>query len=163
MGNFSNCGCTDDSTKNQKQLRNNAHRPEPKKKSLHMGTIERFGDKSKHEKEIHKAARDENITYLEYLIDNGVDINAQTSTSKDTALHIAARINSKAVITILVDKNADTTIRNRDGKLPFDLCDPSLKQQFNKKIATQTVQSRFAPINCLCFLLACVYFVPKQY
>lgn len=49
------------------------------------------------EREIHIAVRDENIYLLRFLIDNDSDLDLQTSDTKDTALHIASRMNSRTM------------------------------------------------------------------
>ena len=124
MGNINLC-CGDDSVGNQRLMRNNTNRPELNpSRSQTMETLD--------DHEILNATRDNNVSVVKFFIDNGADINAQTAISKDTALHIAARMNSRVLIAMLIGSGADTTIRNAAGQLASDLgnLQPLFKQLY---------------------------------
>jgi len=64
------------------------------------------------------AATSKNI--LEYLIKAGADVNLQNSGDKKTALMQAARNDNVTNIQVLLDADADKTLKDRDGKTAYD-------------------------------------------
>ena len=56
---------------------------------------------------------------LETLVRLGANVNAQDQ-NKSTALHVAAAFRRKEAVAYLIQMGADKTIRNSQGKAPFD-------------------------------------------
>ena len=80
------------------------------------------------------AAREGALAGIGSLLQNGADINAQSSRGM-TALHIAASPwwqESEEVVKLLLSNGADRNLRDNDGNLPIDLA--------NAKNYTQTVE-----------------------
>lgn len=48
----------------------------------------------------------------------GIDVNS-VNASGNTALHYAVKYGHKSLQQYLMDKGASTSVRNNDGKLPF--------------------------------------------
>ena len=73
------------------------------------------------------------LQYLDlYQITNSV-LNHQDE-SLQTALHLAAIENDQTAIKWLLDKGADSSIKNSLGKTPFDLCnDENAKKLFSNQ------------------------------
>ena len=57
---------------------------------------------------------------MQTLLSNGAAINYQNRYG-NTALHIAAKKGNFEVVKALVEKGANTTIKNNDGKTALDL------------------------------------------
>ena len=147
------CSCSDDKTTSPNTQPRDPYRYDTS--SVNSMEGEKTG-----EQEIHTATRDNNITHVKFLLENGADVNAQTTDSKDTPLHIAARINSRTGIALLIGSNADDKIKNADGKLAIDLCDQALRQQFELQTALRTMESKYVfcciishIILCCCILI----------
>jgi ankyrin repeat protein len=65
---------------------------------------------------IHYACVHRNIPIIEFLLENGADINAKTKEGHEmTALHLAAQKDLKGVFTFLLSNGADTTISSIKG------------------------------------------------
>ncbi|XP_067683718.1 uncharacterized protein [Haliotis asinina] len=68
--------------------------------------------------------RNDIIDVIDVLINNGVDVNAQTETNKDTALHLAVENGefpqNYDVIVKLIDCKADAEIRNKRLRSAYD-------------------------------------------
>ncbi|XP_071082777.1 E3 ubiquitin-protein ligase mib1-like isoform X1 [Haliotis cracherodii] len=68
--------------------------------------------------------RNDVIDVIEVLVNNGVDVNAQTETNKDTALHLAVENGefpqNYDVIVKLIDCKADAEIRNKRLRSSYD-------------------------------------------
>lgn len=64
------------------------------------------------------------VEVIEYLINNGADINSHQSSMKETPLHrICARIKPKIDIAqLLLDKGTDVNAENISGKTPIFYC-----------------------------------------
>jgi len=70
---------------------------------------------------IHVAAESNDVAVLEYLIDQGADVNARNNTS-NTPLHLAARSNPNVeVLRHLITRGANVNARNEGGRTPWDL------------------------------------------
>ena len=71
---------------------------------------------------IHEAMREgENaLNIIRLLVEYNADVNAR-SDSGNTALHDAAAYMSEEIIKFLIDRGADATIENLDGKSPQDI------------------------------------------
>ena len=57
---------------------------------------------------------------IKALIDNGANINSQ-NVKGETPLHIAVYSKNTLTFKMLLNAGADTTIKNEEGKTPFDL------------------------------------------
>src|SRR5690606_32549169 len=57
---------------------------------------------------------------LAALLDAGLDINAPDETSRETLLHTAAWRDRLAIAQLLLERGADRTVRDKDGKRPAD-------------------------------------------
>lgn len=70
------------------------------------------------------AARDavwyNNPDELAALLDAGLDVNAPDETSRETLLHTAAWRDRLAIAQLLLERGADRTVRDKDGKRPVD-------------------------------------------
>ena len=55
------------------------------------------------------------------LLDAGADVNAQMTTSKNTALHLAASRGSLQLCQALMEKGADATLKDRGGLTAIDV------------------------------------------
>ncbi len=64
-----------------------------------------------------------NTKIINYLIENGVEINE--TTIHGNALHFACESNNYEIAKILIDKNIDINLINSFGLTPFDLCSDS--------------------------------------
>lgn len=74
-----------------------------------------------------RAATADEVEMLDYLLALGIDINATDATGR-TMLHVAVdRTDVAADIKMLLDRGADKSIRDNDGKRAFDLTRRSLK------------------------------------
>jgi ankyrin repeat protein len=67
---------------------------------------------------VNTAYRGETLSILEYLLDNGVDINRQEP--RGTALHIAVDIGDPVLMRWLLDHGADREIQTVDGLTAAD-------------------------------------------
>lgn len=54
---------------------------------------------------------------------SGASVN--NSVSGDSPLHIAARLSSPDMVSVLLDHGADRSLRNSEGKQPQDLAPPN--------------------------------------
>ena len=71
---------------------------------------------------LHVAAERDELEVMQYLLEEGgVDRNKATTTTQDTALHIAAAAGHDEIVTLLFTHLADLTARNRNGQLPIDV------------------------------------------
>lgn len=57
---------------------------------------------------------------IKLLIENGVQVNAPGGAMEETPLHAAARADNHAAAGILIDEGADTGLKDRDGRTPFE-------------------------------------------
>ena len=90
---------------------------------------------------MHLAAAKNNPIIVELLLDRGADVQAQDkyhdtiyersrdkdgrkSVSRQTPLHVAAeKSHNPAVIELLLDRGADASLRDGEGRLPVDLAE----------------------------------------
>jgi ankyrin repeat protein len=59
------------------------------------------------------------IEVIEYLIEQGVNVNAKSDSSGLTPLHYAAMGNSPEVVQSLISKGADVRMKDRQGMTPL--------------------------------------------
>lgn len=57
---------------------------------------------------------------------SGADVNS--SASGDSPLHIAARLSSPELVSVLLDHGANHSLRNLEGKQPLDITPPNSRQ-----------------------------------
>ena len=74
---------------------------------------------SNNENVAHFAARNNSQKVMDYVIEKGVDINAQTTGKKETPLFYAIRGNSKEIFEKLLNADADIELENEDGETPI--------------------------------------------
>ena len=65
--------------------------------------------------------RDVMAPIVKRLLDAGADVNAQMTTSKNTALHLAASRGSLQICQALMEKGADATLKDRGGLTAIDV------------------------------------------
>jgi ankyrin repeat protein len=65
--------------------------------------------------------RDVMAPIVKRLLDAGADVNAQMTTSKNTALHLAASRGSLQLCQALMEKGADATLKDRGGLTAIDV------------------------------------------
>ena len=75
-----------------------------------------------------RAALPDEVATLDHLLALGIDINA-TDAAGRTVLHVAAKcMDNPADIQLLLDRGADRTIRDGQGRRPKDLVRRSLRE-----------------------------------
>eukprot|EP00111_Clytia_hemisphaerica_P017121 TCONS_00050694-protein len=60
-------------------------------------------------------------TIAKILIEKGVDINAKGGKDQHTALHAACKSSSRQIAELLLQCGADVTIKDRNGRTPFEV------------------------------------------
>uniref|UniRef100_A0A8D8WUP2 Oxysterol-binding protein-related protein 1 n=1 Tax=Cacopsylla melanoneura TaxID=428564 RepID=A0A8D8WUP2_9HEMI len=70
---------------------------------------------------LHLASYFGHKSVVEFLLDQGVDINA-VNDAGDTALHKAAFVGREDIVCLLISKNANINIVNGEGRTPRDVC-----------------------------------------
>ena len=68
---------------------------------------------------LHAAARNDNIKIMQALVQCGVNINS-INVDGWTALHRAAYSNKMTAVQYLIDQGADTSIKSKSGRTPYD-------------------------------------------
>lgn len=69
---------------------------------------------------VHDAALGDNAEVIRELVKQGADVNARTRDEIQTPLHIAAAMGKMKAIEALVALGADLTIKDSEGRTPFD-------------------------------------------
>ena len=70
-----------------------------------------------------RAAHNGHFHTVKYLVENGADVDA-LDIGDNTALHWAAMRGHVEIVNFLLQSGADKSIRNKQGKVPIDLCEP---------------------------------------
>jgi hypothetical protein len=70
---------------------------------------------------LHSAASGHKRNTAEILLAHGANVNAASTTSGHTPLHVAALGGDQEMAALLLSKGADRTLKNKDGKTPLDL------------------------------------------
>lgn len=70
---------------------------------------------------LHYAVKEGRIKTVEFLLEAGIDKNAQTFLSKDTALHLAIRCALKKIMTILLKHGCNPNAQNALGMTPLHI------------------------------------------
>lgn len=81
---------------------------------------------------IHYAVKTKNEKLLEYLLNNGANINAQGGKEYNSALHEAILLQDFSAIKKLYSYGINDQLRNIHGKLAIDLCNKKYKREFMK-------------------------------
>nr|XP_046260537.1 ankyrin repeat and SOCS box protein 9-like isoform X2 [Scatophagus argus] len=71
---------------------------------------------------LHTACSNQHLSTVKKLLELGASVNS--SVSGDSPLHIAARLSSPELVSVLLDHGANHSLRNSEGKLPLDLVPP---------------------------------------
>ena len=71
-----------------------------------------------------RAAHNGHFHTVRFLLDHGADINA-VDLGDNTALHWAAMRGHVEIVKFLLKMGADKALRNKQEKLPIDLCEPN--------------------------------------
>lgn len=79
---------------------------------------------------IHYAVGLVEVEITKLLVNNGVKINVTDKKNGDTPLHIAAKYERVDTIQLLLEKGADTKIRNKNGQTFVDI----IKQSHNMAV-----------------------------
>ncbi len=74
---------------------------------------------------LHHAAQNSALNVIEYLLENGADINMKSHHEGKTALHHACQHGNLEVVTFLVEKNADLDVKDNEGLTPLHLASMS--------------------------------------
>ncbi len=69
---------------------------------------------------LHFCAEQGMYSTIEYLLDQGMDINAQDY-DKNTPLHLAVDSHKKKAIRLLLEKGSDLNVKNQKGYFPLDM------------------------------------------
>ncbi|XP_071395075.1 ankyrin repeat and SOCS box protein 9-like isoform X2 [Centroberyx affinis] len=72
---------------------------------------------------LHMACSNQHLSTARKLLQLGASVNS--SVSGDSPLHIAARLSSPELVSVLLDHGADRSLRNTEGKQPLDLAPPN--------------------------------------
>mmetsp|Transcript_38927 Transcript_38927/g.62147 ORF Transcript_38927/g.62147 Transcript_38927/m.62147 type:complete len:347 (+) Transcript_38927:51-1091(+) len=83
-------------------------------------------------KALHLAIQNKNFELLQYLLQNGANINAKGGAHHNTALHEAVLVRDMKAIRTLFSFGIDDSITNRHGTRAIDLCPKSLRREFTK-------------------------------
>jgi ankyrin repeat protein len=76
-----------------------------------------------------RAAHNGHLKTVKFLVEKGADVNA-VDMGDNSALHWAAMRGHVEIVKYLLEQGADKTIRNKQEKLPIDLCQPNWSDSF---------------------------------
>lgn len=76
-----------------------------------------------------RAAHNGHLMTVKFLVEKGADVNA-VDMGDNSALHWAAMRGHVEIVKYLLDQGADKTIRNKQEKLPIDLCQSNWSDSF---------------------------------
>ncbi|XP_026231733.1 ankyrin repeat and SOCS box protein 9 [Anabas testudineus] len=72
---------------------------------------------------LHVACSNQHLETVRKLLELDADVNS--SVSGDSPLHIAARLSSPQLVSLLLHHGADSSVRNLEGKQPLDIAPPN--------------------------------------
>lgn len=81
---------------------------------------------------LHYAIRNKNEQLLEYLLNNGANINAQGGPDYNSGLHEAILVQDFTAVRQLFSYGINDTLRNSKGQQAVDLCNKKFKREFTK-------------------------------
>jgi len=81
---------------------------------------------------LHIAVHKKSKKMIQFLIENGANINILDKADKNTPLHIAVKKGLTDVVDLLLKNEADKTLINIDGKTPFDIATKKKYQRIIK-------------------------------
>ncbi|XP_049449645.1 ankyrin repeat and SOCS box protein 9-like [Epinephelus fuscoguttatus] len=93
---------------------------------------------------LHTACSNQHLGTVRKLLQLGASVNS--CASGDSPLHIAARLSSPEMVSVLLDHGADRSLRNSEGKQPLDLAPP------NSLVERLLRQAGTSPLMQLCRL-----------
>ena len=70
-----------------------------------------------------RAANNGHYQTCKFLIEQGAEVDA-LDIGDNTALHWAAMRCNVEIVNLLLQNGADKTIKNKQGRLPIDMCQP---------------------------------------
>ena len=70
-----------------------------------------------------RAAHNGHLHTVQFLVEQGADVDA-LDIGDNTALHWAAMRGHVEIVNFLLQNGADKTFKNKQGKIPIDLCEP---------------------------------------
>ncbi|XP_041806168.1 ankyrin repeat and SOCS box protein 9-like [Chelmon rostratus] len=76
---------------------------------------------------LHVACSNQHLSTVRKLLQLGAGVNSSVSSDSvcgDSPLHIAARLRSPELVSLLLDHGADRSLRNSEGQRPLDLAPP---------------------------------------
>ena len=80
---------------------------------------------------LHFAVDTANLEMINFLLDRGFDINNQKNSLSNTPLHIAVKKGLTDIVYVLLEKGANTELKNINGNTPLDL---AREKQFSRII-----------------------------
>ncbi|XP_034648385.1 protein phosphatase 1 regulatory subunit 12C isoform X3 [Trachemys scripta elegans] len=88
---------------------------------------------------LHQACIDENLEVVQFLVENGADVN-QADNEGWTPLHVAASCSYKEIAQYLLDHGAQVAAVNSDGEIPLDIAeDDGMEALLREEIAKRGV------------------------
>ncbi|KAM9347491.1 ankyrin repeat and SOCS box protein 9-like [Symphorus nematophorus] len=93
---------------------------------LHGADVDQYIDQSGFP--LHVASSNQHLSTVKKLLQLGASVNSSLSgesSSGDLPLHIAARLSSPELVSVLLDHGANSFLRNSEGKRPLDLAAPN--------------------------------------
>ena len=81
---------------------------------------------------LHIAVHKKSKKMIQFLIENGANINILDKADRNTPLHIAVKKGLTDVVDLLLKNKADKTLINIDGKTPFDIATKKKYQRIIK-------------------------------
>ena len=70
-----------------------------------------------------RAANNGHYQTCKFLIEQGAEVDA-LDIGYNTALHWAAMRGNVEIVNLLLQNGADKTIKNKQGRIPIDMCQP---------------------------------------
>ena len=78
---------------------------------------------------LNKAVEKNNVKFVNYFLTKKYNPNEQNKEG-NTALHLSMKRKNRKIIKLLLDNNADITIKNNEGITSYDLADKDIRKEF---------------------------------